>query len=328
MSSSTAVTIGTFDGVHLGHAALVRAARDAVGDGGRVVALCFDPHPLSLLRSAAEPARLSTFRQRSHWLRDAGADDVIALEPTDQLLGQSPRSFLEWVVGEYGCTEIVEGPDFRFGRDRTGSFDTLQELAATLGYRAIEVGDVSGTLTDGTVVRVSSSIVRWLVNAGRVRDAARLLGHPHVVCGPVVRGDGRGGADLGIPTANLDPCQALPADGIYIGRALGPDGRRYPAAVSVGTKPTFGENPRVCEAHLIGHDPQTDEYGWTLRLEFHDWLRDQIAFDGIEHLVEQMHRDVARVREAFGALDRDDNHEHTNLRHRADDERVSLQRHR
>ncbi len=327
MSSFTAVTIGAFDGVHLGHAALVAAARDAVGARGRVVALCFDPHPLSVLRPEAAPARLSTFRQRSRWLRDAGADLVIALEPTDGLLGKSPRAFLEWVVAEYACTAIVEGPDFRYGRNRTGSVETLKELAAPLGYRAIVVDDVHGALTDGSVVRVSSSIVRRLVNAGRVRDAARLLGHPHVVCGPVVRGDGRGGADLGIPTANVDPCQALPADGIYIGLGTVPDGRRYPAAISVGTKPTFGENPRVCEAHLIGHDPQADEYGWTLRLEFHDWLRDQIAFDGTESLVEQIHRDVDRVREAFG-LERADNHEHTHLRHRADDERVPLQRHR
>ena len=327
MLPSTAVTIGAFDGVHLGHAALVAAARDAVGDRGRVVALCFEPHPMAVLRPDAAPARLSTFRQRSRWLRDAGADEVIPLEPSDSLLGKSPRSFLEWVVAEYACTEIVEGPDFRFGRDRAGSIETLRELAPTLGYRAIEVDAVHGTLTDGSVVKISSSIVRWLVNAGRVRDAARLLGHPYVVCGPVVRGDGRGGADLGIPTANLDPCQALPADGIYIGLGTVPDGRRYPAAVSVGTKPTFGENPRVCEAHLIGHDPQTDEYGWTLRLEFHDWLRDQIAFDGIEQLVAQMHRDVARVREAFEAPVPAEHHEHTDRRHRADDERVSLQRH-
>ena len=129
-----------------------------------------------------------------------------------------------------------------------------------------------------------------------------------------------------MPTANVDPCQILPGDGIYTGLAMGPDGRRYPAAISVGTKPTFGENPRVCEAHLIGLDPQADEYGWTMRLEFHDWLRDQIAFDGIDRLVEQMRRDVARVREAMGTagVQIDDQ---TDDRHRADDERVPLQRH-
>ena len=190
MLPSTAVTIGAFDGVHLGHAALVAAARDAVGDRGRVVALCFEPHPMAVLRPDAAPARLSTFRQRSRWLRDAGADEVIPLEPSDSLLGKSPRSFLEWVVAEYACTEIVEGPDFRFGRDRAGSIETLRELAPTLGYRAIEVDAVHGTLTDGSVVKISSSIVRWLVNAGRGRDAARLLGPPYGGGGPVGRGTG------------------------------------------------------------------------------------------------------------------------------------------
>ncbi len=325
--SATAITIGTFDGVHRGHAALVEAARRAVGDGGRVIALCFDPHPLTVLRPEAAPLRLSTFRQRSHWLRAAGADAVFALEPTDELLGQSPQAFLEWVMTEHTPGVIVEGRDFRFGRDRSGSIETLEAEASTLGYRAITVDDVEGTLTDGTVVRITSSTIRYLICAGRVRDAARLLGHPYVVCGPVVRGDGRGGADLGMPTANVDPCQTLPADGIYAGLAMGPDGRRYPAAVSVGTKPTFGENPRVCEAHLIGLDPATDEYGWTLRLEFHDWLRDQIAFEGIEHLVGQMTRDVARVQEALAANARPESHEHTDPPQPADDERLSLKRH-
>ena len=327
MSSAVAVTIGTFDGVHLGHAALVKAARDTVGDRGRVIALSFDPHPLAALRPEAAPARLSTFRQRSHWLKDAGADAVIRLEPTRELLAQTPQEFLEWVVAEHAPAFIIEGRDFRFGRGRTGSIETIEDSAPTLGYRTIVVDDVEGTLTDGSVVRITSSLVRWLVGLGRVRDAARLLGHPYVVCGPVVRGDGRGGADLDMPTANVDPCQILPADGIYSGLAMGPDGQRYPAAVSVGTKPTFGENPRVCEAHLIGLDSQADEYGWTLRLEFHDWLRDQMAFDGVESLIAQMRRDVARVREAMGPTTGVPIHEQTDDCHLADHERVPLQRH-
>ncbi|MEE8460273.1 MAG: riboflavin kinase [Phycisphaerales bacterium] len=328
--SATAITIGTFDGVHRGHAALVAAARDAAGDGGRVVVLCFDPHPLSVLRPDAAPLRLSTFRQRRHWLRAAGADDVIALEPTDELLGQSPEAFLDWVMSEYSPDVIVEGRDFRFGQDRSGCIQTIAAHARAAGYRAITVDDVEGTLTDGSVVRITSSIIRWLICAGRVRDAALLLGHPYVICGPVVRGDGRGGPDLGMPTANIDPCQTLPADGIYAGLATGPDGLRYPAAVSVGTKPTFGENPRVCEAHLIGLDPDTDKYGWTLRLEFHEWLRDQVAFEGIDHLVEQMHRDVARVQEAMATKvpGSHGSHGHTHDPQSAEDERILLQRHR
>ena len=324
MSGGRAITIGAFDGVHLGHAELVRQARAAVaagvGEAGRVTVLSFDPHPLRVLQPDAAPPQLSTFRQRSHWLKQVGADEVIALEPTQELLGRSPESFLQWLVDEYAPQFIVEGGDFRFGHRRAGSVETLREHEAAMGYRTIVVDEVHGTLTDKTTARITSSLVRWLVRHGRVRDAALMLGHPYVVCGPVNSGDGRGGAELGIPTANLGVCPVLlPADGIYAGRALAHDGRRYPAAVSIGTKPTFGENPRVCEAHLIGYDPPTDEYGWTMRLELHDWLRDQIAFDSVERLVEQIRRDVERVVEIA--------HDHEHAQRVPHDDRVQLERH-
>ena len=121
--------------------------------------------------------------------------------------------------------------------------------------------------------------------------------------------------------------EVVVADGIYTGLAMGPDGQRYRAAVSVGTKPTFGENPRVCEAHLIGLDPPADEYGWTIRLEFHDWLRDQMAFDNVESLVAQMRRDVARVQEAMATTTGVQTHDQTNDHHLPDHARVPLQRH-
>jgi riboflavin kinase / FMN adenylyltransferase len=294
---SRAVIIGALDGAHLGHAGLVRAARAAVGKGGTITAITFDPHPLAVLRPGSAPPRISTFGQRRHWLKEAGADDVEKLEPSAALLGQAPRDFIAWVASRYAPRFIVEGPDFRFGRDRAGSVETLRELEGAFGYRTIIVEDVYAPLADQALVRVSSSLIRWLLGRGRVRDAARLLGHPYVLCGDVVRGEGRGGADLGVPTANLGPSDLLlPADGIYLGRGTGPGGERYPAAVSIGTKPTFGSGPRVCEAHLIGFAPPTDEYGWKLRLEFHDWLRDQMAFASVQLLIEQLHRDIARVR--------------------------------
>lgn len=320
MSGDTAITIGAFDGVHLGHAGLVRRARSAVGDGGRVVALSFDPHPLRVLRPQMPLDQLSTFRQRRHWLKAAGADEVVALEPTPALLGLSPREFLERIAAEHRPRFIVEGRDFRFGHRRAGSIETLREHEADLGYETIVVDDVYGMLTDRTTARVTSSLVRWLVRRGRVRDAALVLGHPYVVCGPVERGDGRGGAEIGVPTANLESCQVLlPADGIYAGSGVGPDGRRYPAAISIGTKPTFGDNPRVCEAHLIGYQPAADEYGWTIRLELHDWLRDQLTFDTVDRLIEQIHRDVRRVTRMVKDGERGTRPPH--------DERLPLQRH-
>jgi riboflavin kinase/FMN adenylyltransferase len=302
MSAPTAISIGAFDGVHLGHASLVRTARSAVGDEGRVVVLAFEPHPLRTIRPGHAPAQLSNFSQRRRWLRDAGADEVVALEPTIDLLSRSPREFLDRVCREHSPEVIVEGPDFRFGRGRSGSVETLRQHERTYGYRTIVIDDVTTALSDHTLVRVASSLARWLVRHGRVRDALALLGRPYELECKVVPGDGRGAAALGVATANLDHgAYLLPADGIYLGAGTDPDGATFPAAVSVGTKPTFGEHPRVCEAHLLGFDGRAGEYGWTITLEIHDWLRDQIAYASAELLIEQIHRDIARVKRASSA---------------------------
>ncbi len=301
MSPLRAITIGNFDGVHVGHVQLIDAARAAVGAEGRVTVLSFDPHPLSVLRPEVSTTRLSTFDQRRRWLIEAGADDVVRLRPTKQFLSLEPPDFLAWVAGEYRPVLIVEGDDFRFGRGRAGSVQTLRQHEATHGYRTIIIDAVQATLSDYCIVRASSSMIRRLLSGGRVRDAAILLGRPYEIRVEVVRGDGRG-RDLGVPTANLNHGDyALPADGIYCGSATAPDGRRYAAAISVGTKPTFGPNPRVCEAHLIDFAGRGGEYGWTIDLQFDDWLRDQLAFEHVDLLVQQLQRDIERCREYSGA---------------------------
>lgn len=304
MVGSTALTVGNFDGVHLGHAALVRTARQAVGPDGRVVVLTFDPNPIAVLRPESEPPRLTTFAQRERLLHDIGADEVIRLEPTADLLGQSPEQFVQQLVEAYQPSAIVEGPDFRFGRGRAGGVETLRELGEKMGFRTIVVEPVEQHLTDQIMVTVSSSMVRWLVSNGRVRDAARLLGHAYELTGHVVPGDRRG-REIGMPTANLEHEQLLPADGVYAATAVLPDGRTWPAAVSVGTKPTYGDQPRISEAHLIGYDGPVDVYDWPLRLLMRDWLRDQIQFDGTEALMAQMQRDLENTRSAV----RDDTNE-------------------
>ena len=155
-------------------------------------------------------------------------------------------------------------------------------------------------MADQQIVPVSSSLIRRLIAAGRVRDAATLLGRPYELCCEVGRGDQRG-RDLDMPTANLDAGDyLLPADGIYAGLGTAPDGKTYPAAISVGDKPTFEEGMRTCEAHLIGFEGPIDDYGWALTLRFTDWIRDQIAFDGVEGLMEQMQRDLRSVQRAVG----------------------------
>jgi riboflavin kinase / FMN adenylyltransferase len=282
MPGPTAVTIGNFDGVHLGHAALIRAARAAAGVGGKVVALAFDPHPLAILRPQQVPARLSTIEQRVKWLHDAGADEVVPMKPTAEFLRQTAGEFISFLVQRFAPSFVVEGEDFRFGRGREGTIETLktqQSQPGNQGFRTVVVEPVEAALADQSVVRVSSSLVRWLLAQSRVMDEQR-------------------GRELGVPTANLAPAEnLLPADGIYAGLANAPDGRIYPAAISIGTKPTFGEHPRLCEAHLIGYDGPLNDYGWPITVQFHHWLRDQLTYRSVEPLLEQLQRDIARAQE-------------------------------
>ena len=218
---------------------------------------------------------------------------------------------------------MVEGPDFRFGRGRGGDMGTLAELGRRHGFDAVEVPRVEVPLHDGHVVPVSSSLVRWLVGRGRVADAALCLGRPFSLTATVVHGEQRG-RTLGIPTANLDPDALagfiLPADGVYAcvaevegeQRGTGAEGQRgkvtdpqnqksslknqksHPAAVSIGTKPTFGTARLTVEAHLIGFTG--DLYGQTLTLRFARWVRGQYAFRGVDALRARLHRDIAEVR--------------------------------
>ena len=295
MQSRLAISVGSFDGVHLGHRDLIARARSAVGPDGTVVAVAFDPHPRTVLARGRAPGRLTRFDDRSTWLRAAGADEVEALGPTPELLRMDPPAFVEDLVRRHRPAVIVEGPDFRFGAGRAGSVETLRSLESRHGYRTIVIDPVTVDLTNQHVVRVSSTFVRWLLSRGRVGDAARLLGRPPQLVGEVVVGDRRG-RSIGVPTANLDCGDLLlPANGVYAGVAVRPDGTRYPAAVNVGPRPTFDRPEPACEAHLIGYDGAVDDYGWTLRISLHAWLRDLVRFDGPTALRAQLDRDIARA---------------------------------
>jgi riboflavin kinase/FMN adenylyltransferase len=295
------VTIGNFDGVHVGHAALVERARELAGDG-RVTAMAFDPHPASVLRPGTAPDRLTTFERRSALLREAGADEVVRLEPTTELLGMSARAFVESVVRERAPTGFVEGDDFRFGRGREGTIETLRDLGDALGFAVDVIAPLEVVLEDQTVARASSTTVRWLLEHGRVGDTTRMLGRSHEIEGVVVEGDRRG-RRIGYPTANVESTCMAPGDGVYAGVAHLPDGRVRGAAVSVGSKPTFDGAGYAVEAYLLDVEREGDriaglsEYGWSVRLELLGWVRDQVRFGSAESLVEQIDRDCARVRE-------------------------------
>jgi riboflavin kinase/FMN adenylyltransferase len=300
LSAPHAITIGSFDGVHVGHRALVARARALAGPAGRVTALVFDPHPATLLRPQETPARLTTFDRRAVLLREAGADHVERLVPTAELLAQPAEMFVEWIGRAFAPSAIVEGPDFRFGKGRAGNILLLESLGAAAGFRTDVVPPVEVVLTDHTVAPASSTLVRWLLAEGRVRDAAIVLGRPYQLDAVVERGDRRG-RTIGFPTANLRTDCLIPADGIYACEGVLPDGRAFAAGVHVGPRETFDDRARVVEAHLIGPGRDAEriaglpEYGWEISLRFIAWLRDPARFESVDHLVERMHLDCRRA---------------------------------
>lgn len=301
---TTALTIGNFDAVHIGHAALVARARELAGPAGRVVALVFDPHPLSRLRPEAAPARLSTFEQRTRLLRECGCDAIERLDPECGVLSLTPGQFVSALVEKYAPAAIVEGEDFHFGKARAGNVRTLAELGRTYGFACDVVPPVEIALTNATLVRASSSIARWLIANARVRDVALVLGRPYEIEGVVVRGDRRGRL-IGCPTANLHTDQLLPADGVYAGTATLPDGRTHRAAINVGARPTFDGVGRRLEAHLLNAPAEAErleglpEYGWRLRVTLTRFVRDDLRFAAVEDLCAQMRRDLARCAAAL-----------------------------
>ena len=289
------VSIGNFDGIHLGHEQILftaRALRVQAGAPATAV-VTFEPHPMTVLRPEAAPPRLTPLAMKRQLLAGRGVDVLVTLPPAPEVLGLTAEQFWAILRDEVGPSHLVEGQSFNFGKGRQGSVQKLVEWSKGTGVTVHVVGRVSVPLLDMTVVPVSSSLVRWLLAHGRVRDAAICLGRPYALEGAVVKGHQRG-RKLGVPTANFD-CrdQMVPADGVYAGRCAAA-GRTYAAAVSIGTNPTFGENPRQVEAHLLGF--AGDLYGQTLQLELVDWVREQRKFAGADALKAQMHKDLETVR--------------------------------
>lgn len=302
------LTIGNFDGVHAGHRAILSAAREHAGRcGGRVVALAFDPSPVAVLRPGEQPPRLDSLDAKRTRLLSAGADQVAVIEPTPEVLGRSAEGFIAELVERYQPVAVVEGPDFRFGKGRVGDHALLAALGGGHGFEAVRVDRVTATLHDRQVVPVTSSLCRWLVGRGRVEDAARCLGRRFELTAAVVKGEQRG-RTIGVPTANLD-AEALegfilPADGVYACEAVLVDdaddaGRTFPAAVSIGVKPTFGQQVLTVEAHLLGFEG--DLYGQRITLRFARWLRDQYPFPGLAELKAQLARDITATRDAVAS---------------------------
>ena len=289
------VSIGNFDGIHLGHESILATMRALRGrsNAPALVVVTFEPHPLTVLRPEAVPPRLTPPALKNALLAERGVDVLVTLPPAPEVLDLSAERFWEILRDDVRPSHLVEGGTFNFGKGRRGSIQLLQQWAAGTGVAVNVIQPVSTALLDFTVVPVSSSLIRWLLFNGRVRDAAICTGRPYALEGPVVKGHQRGRA-LGMPTANLD-CrdQLVPADGVYAGRCA-VDGRAYAAAVSIGTMPTFGENQRQVEAYLL--DFTGDLYGQVLRVELLDWVREQRKFAGVEALKARMAKDLEIVK--------------------------------
>jgi riboflavin kinase/FMN adenylyltransferase len=284
-----AVTVGNFDGAHRGHQALVAATqKQAEQVRGPAVIVTFDPPPHQVLHPGSERPPLTTIPQRAELLHALGADHVVVLRTAPALLALSAEAFFEDVIGrQLGARAVVEGYDFRFGRGRLGTNDTLRALCRTAGLVFEEVPQFT---LDGEPV--SSSRVRTALVSGDVDRAAELLGRNYRIAGTVVTGAKRG-RTIGFPTANLgDVPTVLPGNGVYAVRAM-VEGRTWPGAANIGPNPTFGEDARKIEVHLIGFIG--DVYSKPMEVEFVAHLRETRPFNGVTELVEQLKRDIERA---------------------------------
>jgi riboflavin kinase/FMN adenylyltransferase len=285
-------TVGNFDGVHRGHQhvidLVVARARET---GGSSVVVTFDPHPMTIVHPGGAPLALTTLDHRLELIADRGVDATLVLPFTHELSQLSPAEFVTRVlVDALHTTAVHVGANFRFGHRAAGTIDTLRELGGADGFETYPVE----LARDDTVW--SSTYVRQCLAEGDVVAAARALGRLHRVEGPVVEGDKRG-RGLGYPTANLGLGDdvAIPADGIYAGWLIRAAGDRLPAAISIGTNPTFDGTARRVEAYVLDRD-DLELYGEHVILEFVQRLRDTLRFDGIDPLLVQMAADVDLAR--------------------------------
>jgi riboflavin kinase/FMN adenylyltransferase len=291
---SSVVTVGVFDGVHRGHQHVIaRTVEAAAAAEAQSVVVTFDPHPLEVVRPGSSPVLLSTLERRLELLEELGVEASFVLDFTPERSRQPAEDFVrDLLVGRLHAVRVVVGANFRFGHRAAGDTGLLESLGEQLGF---DVDAVPLLHHDGIDTTWSSTYVRGRVAAGDVEAAAEALGRDHRVEGVVVEGDRRGRA-LGYPTANLDlpPHAAIPGDGVYAGWLIRDD-ERLPAAISVGTNPTFVGVSRRVEAHVLDRD-DLSLYGRHVAVDFTARLRETLRFDSVQDLVARMVEDVERTR--------------------------------
>ncbi|OFT32385.1 bifunctional riboflavin kinase/FMN adenylyltransferase [Corynebacterium sp. HMSC08C04] len=303
----TAVTIGVFDGVHRGHQQLINnAVSYARAEELRTVMVTFDPHPVAVFLPERAPLSVVTFERRLQLAEEMGIDAVLVIDFTKELVGTTPQNYVEdLIVGKLHARHVVVGENFTFGAGASGTADAMVEFGKTHGFSVDVV-----PLLDDAGVRICSTNIRANLAKGEISKANWALGRHFSVTGPVVRGAGRGGKELGFPTANqyFPDSVAIPADGVYAGwfilePAEAPvegnmdHGVAYAAAISVGTNPTFGDEERSIESFVLDRD--ADLYGHVATVKFVDHLRDMVKFNSVEELLDAMAADVAKAREVL-----------------------------
>jgi len=292
--SNAFVTIGNFDGVHLGHQVLfAEVVGKAHKNNGTSVAITFDPHPLKVLRPGGIRL-ISTTRQKIELIRMAGIDHLVIIPFTRELAATTATDFVETVlVRTIGVRELVVGYDYAFGKGREGNIEFLKARGRELGF---SVTVVAAHYENGMLV--SSTRIRELVTEGRMRDARRLLGRYYQIHGEVQRGRQRGGRELGFPTANLKISEEdlCPKRGVYVTQVIY-DGKIYGSVSNIGYNPTFGENKLVAETHIF--DFNSDIYGHPIKINLLRYLRGEKKFDSVEGLIAQIKLDIVTARQVL-----------------------------
>ena len=301
----TVVTVGMYDGVHRGHQQLIGAAVARAQAMRRpCLLLTFDPHPAEVIRPGSHPAILTSLDRKAELVAALGVDAMCVLPFTPEFMRLSPETFTHTVLVErLHAAQVVVGENFTYGHRAAGTVDTLRSEGRRFGFAVEGIPLEEDTSDDGDVT-ISSTYIRACVAAGDMVSAARALGRPHRVDGVVVRGHRRG-RELGYPTANVEtaPFTAIPADGVYAGHLVLRDGDggsrdRFPAAISVGTNPTFQGSRRTVEAYVLDYDG--DLYGEHVGVEFAQRLRPMTAFDDVDALLVAMAKDVTDTRQILG----------------------------
>jgi riboflavin kinase / FMN adenylyltransferase len=298
--ANAVVTIGNFDGVHLGHQALLQTVVEkAHGIGGAAVALTFDPHPMRVISANGHPPLITMKEQKSELIARTGIDILLQIPFTQEFASISARSFIEdLLVRHVGMKILIVGNDYTFGRNREGNLDLLKQWAPEMDFEVIvldwiqPINDIAG--------RISSTRVRELVMAGRMEEAKRLLGRNYQIRGIVASGRNRGGRLLGFPTANINLQDELsPKQGIYA-VTIEHGAEIFQGVANIGYSPTFDDNVFTVEVHIL--DFKKDIYGETIRVNFIQRLRDEIKFQSIDALAAQIRLDIDKARKILKNL--------------------------